>query len=207
MLRPLDHLRAGERLLARCGRLVHDCLLAVLALTLPALQALAFAALSGCGLALVTPCVVSIIAGATITHPPQPCCWHFSAHILCPLISVCLLIACCRDTRTVDCSWHIERHYTAIALGPSSFLGIHLRNGADLWEEHVRGRAFGTVLLVGSLGAHPAQPVRAGKGARRGCHALAGALGMVHMSNRSCHIVYNLLRASKGGVVLAAGHH
>ncbi|KAK9843442.1 hypothetical protein WJX81_002901 [Elliptochloris bilobata] len=46
-------------------------------------QALAFAALSGCGLALVTPCVVSIIA--------------------------------------------------------------------DLWEEHVRGRAFGSVLLVGSL--------------------------------------------------------
>ena len=32
---------------------------------------------------------------------------------------------------------------------------------ADLWEEHVRGRAFGTVLLVGSLGAHPATAVQA----------------------------------------------
>lgn len=66
-----------------------SCLLVVLALTMPALQALAFAALSGCGLALVSPCTVSIIA--------------------------------------------------------------------DLWHEHVRGRAFGTVLLVGSLGAHPAR--------------------------------------------------
>ena len=43
-----------------------SCLLAVLALTTPALQALAFAALSGCGLALVSPCVVSIIAGANL---------------------------------------------------------------------------------------------------------------------------------------------
>lgn len=32
---------------------------------------------------------------------------------------------------------------------------------ADLWEEHVRGRAFGTVLLVGSLGANPALPLLA----------------------------------------------
>jgi MFS family permease len=47
-------------------------------------QALAFAALSGCGLALVTPCVTSVIA--------------------------------------------------------------------DLWEERVRGRAFGVVLMFGSLG-------------------------------------------------------
>jgi len=50
-------------------------------------QALAFAALSGCGLALVTPCVTSVIA--------------------------------------------------------------------DLWEERVRGRAFGVVLMFGSLGARP----------------------------------------------------
>ena len=79
------------------------CLLAVLALTLPALQALAFAALSGCGLALVTPCVVSIIAGGSLRDN----------HVL---------TDCCCDMRTVDCSWRVEQHIWPLLSCPSPSL-------------------------------------------------------------------------------------
>ena len=73
----------------------------------------------------------------------------------------------------------------------------------------MRGRAFGTVLLVGSLGdsptpLHPARPVRAGMVARRSLVMPEQGLLVWCMSNRSRHVVYTSISASHGSVVLAA---
>lgn len=150
MLRPLNHLRAGGRLLARSGHLVH------LPACCPGADTACPAGAGVCSSVGLRARVSHTVCGLDYSG------WTF--HTPHRVMFVCSLIA------VATCVLWTAGVYSD-ALGNCSrplLLPLNSTVGADLWEEHVRGRAFGTVLLVGSLGAHPAHPVQAGKGARRG---------------------------------------